>query len=193
MGVILVAVGKDDREPRPPDSEYYAHRTAWVRQGDLFSDVPVLAFPFPPQAIDHSEGKRKFLAGPFDSGFAMPITPTCTMAAQGVEAGKYAHPLRALAPVISIEEMVERGFIKADSVPLLRSDDRLANYFYVPEISEHQLPESVALLYAPMVIHHEFLEGRRIAQLSVAAAAHLKRQLALHVSGELFNHDDFVD
>jgi hypothetical protein len=55
------------------------------------------------------------------------------------------------------------------------------------------MPESLALLYAPTSLHHEYLEGRRIAQLSVAAAVHLKRQLATHFSGATFRHEAFAD
>lgn len=181
----------DEREPRPADEHYYAERTTWLRQGDLFTEVP-LGFPFPPDAVEHSEGKRKFLSGPFESGFAMLLTPSCSMAAQGVP-GTYAHPWRSIAPVRPLEELVENGAIKTGALDALRAYDHLANYFYLPPISQAEMPESLVLLYRPMAIHHDYLEHRRIAQLSEEASIHLKRQLTYHFGGELFSHGDFSD
>lgn len=179
------------REPRPADSAYYAERTEWVRQGDLFRDVP-LGYPFPPDAVELAEGSRRFLSGPFDSGFGMLLSPTCAMAAQGQEGG-YAHAVRVLAPVLPLELLVELEAIKPGAVEDLRAYDHLVNYFYVPRIDSVGLPESLALLYAAITVHHEYLIDRRIAQLSVPAAMHLKRQLAMHVSGTRFDHDEFSD
>lgn len=181
------------REPRPPNDRYYAQRTAFVRQGDLFRDVP-LGYPFPPDAVDHTAGRRKFLSGPFEPGVGLLLTPTCSMHPQGEDfAGHYAHPHRALAPVRPVEELVQKGAIKEDALALLRRYDGLYNYVYVPALQEADLPESVALIHAPIVVHHDYLEGRRIAQLSPEASIHLKRQLAAHAGGELFSHEDFED
>jgi hypothetical protein len=55
------------------------------------------------------------------------------------------------------------------------------------------MPESLALLYTPITLHHDYLEDRRIAQLSIEAAIHLKRQLTYHFGGELYSHADFSD
>lgn len=181
----------DDREPRPPDENYYEERTTWLRQGDLFKEVP-LGFPFPPDAVEHSEGNRRFLSGPFESGFGMLLTPSCSMAAQG-KPGAYAHPARILAPVIAFDRLVDAGAIKAGALDQLREYDHLANYFYLPPIADAGMPESLALLYMPITLHHDYLEERRIAQLSIEAAVHLKRHLTYHFGGELFSHDDFSD
>ncbi len=178
-------------EPRPDDASYYEHRTDHFRQGDIFRDVP-LAYPLPPDAATYAEGNRRFIAGPFDEGFAMLLTPTCTMAAQG-EPGKYAHPVRALAPIRPIDEMVGGGYIKPGAVEGLERFDQLINYLYLPPIEDHGMPASVALLYMPVTLHHDLIADSRIAQLSKGAAIHLKRQLAAHVSGELFGHADFSD
>ena len=180
-----------DREERPSDEAYYEERTDYVRQGDLFADVP-LGYPFPPDAADHTEGRRKFLSGPFETGFGLLVTPTCSMAAQGVP-GRYAHPVRTLAPVLPLERLVDEQAIKATAVDDLRRYDHLANYCYVPELADVGLPESLALLYATTTIHHDYLEDRRVAQLSVVAATHLKLKLTAHFSGELFSHEDFFD
>jgi hypothetical protein len=64
---------------------------------------------------------------------------------------------------------------------------------YLPAIEGAQMPESLALLYAPTTLHHDYLEERRIAQLAVKAAIHLKRQLAAHFGGSVFKHEAFRD
>ena len=179
-----------DWEPRPHDDSYFAERTDYVRQGDLFRDVP-LGYPWPPDAIDHSEGRRKFLAGPFEPGFGMLVTPTCSFVAQG-ESGGYAHPARSLAPILPLERLVSEGAVKEGSIQDLRTYDHLINYLYVPAIPEDGLPESLALLYAATTIHHDYLENRRLAQLSEEAEIHLKYKLSAMYTGVVFSHDDFA-
>ena len=120
-----------DWERRPKDGDYYTSRTTYLRQGDLFASVP-LGYPFPPEAIDHEEGRRKFLAGPFESGFGMLLSPTCSFIAQGAEG--YAHPVRMVAPVLSVEHLIEAGAVKDASLSDLRKYDHLINYFYLPPI-----------------------------------------------------------
>ncbi|HYQ77801.1 MAG TPA: hypothetical protein VEP91_01675 [Solirubrobacterales bacterium] len=180
-----------DWENRPPDQAYYVDRGKQLRQGDLFRDIP-LGYPMPPDAVDHEEGKRKFLSGPFEPGFGMLISPTCSMHAQGTDGG-YAHPVRMLAPVLSIEHLLERGAIKEAALKDLQKYDHLANYLYLPPIEDHDFPASLALLYGAITIHHDYLEERRIAQLSAEAAVHLKFKLTAFFGGSLFSHEDFDD
>lgn len=180
-----------DWEPRPADGGYYAERTSYVRQGDLFRDVP-LGYPWPLDAIDHVAGSRKFLAGPFETGFGMLLSPTCSFTAQGAP-GEYAHPVRVLAPTLPLEDLVAQDAVRSGSVDDLRVYDHLVNYFYVPPIAEVDLPESLVLLYAAMTIHHDYLEDRRVAQLSESAAIHLKYKLTAFFAGERFSHEDFSD
>jgi hypothetical protein len=180
----------NDWELRPPDAAYYAERTEYVRLGDVFRDVP-LGYPLPAEALDHSAGRRKFLSGPFEPGFGMLVTPTCSFFGQG-ESG-YAHPVRSLAPVLALDELVEKGAVKEGSLDDLRTHDHLVNYFYLPAIEAAGMPESLALLYAGITLHHDYLEERRIAQLSVPAAIHLKYKLAALTGGTLFSHEDFTD
>ena len=180
-----------DWEPRPPDGEYYADRTDYARQGDLFRDVP-LGYPWPPDAIDHDAGKRKYLSGPFEPGFGLLLSPTCSMAAQG-EPGKYAHAVRLLAPVLPLQFLLEAGVVKQASVADLRVYDHLVNYFYLPAIASEEFPESLALLYGCITVHHDYLIQRRIAQLAPSAAIHLKYKLTALFAGERFSHGDFAD
>lgn len=179
-----------DWERRPKDGDYYTSRTTYLRQGDLFANVP-LGYPFPPEAIDHEEGRRKFLAGPFESGFGMLLSPTCSFLAQGAEG--YAHPVRMVAPVLSVEHLIEAGAVKDASLSDLRKYDHLINYFYLPPIEDVGLPESLALLYASITLHHDYLEENRITQLSEVAAVHLKYKLAALFGGTRFGHADFAD
>jgi len=183
-------VALTDWERRPPDEDYYADRTDYVRQGDLFRDVP-LGFPWPPDAVSHQEGSRKFLSGPFESGFGMLLSPTCSFIAQ--RATGYAHPVRILAPVLPLSHLVEAGAVKDSSLEDLRVYDHLVNYFYVPPIGDAELPASMALLYSAITLHHDYLEDRRIAQLSKPAAVHLKYKLTALFGGERFSHADFSD
>ena len=60
LEVRLVLVLPADEVPGGP----------YVRQGDLFQDVP-LGYPWPPDAVNHSAGARKYLSGPFEGGFGM--------------------------------------------------------------------------------------------------------------------------
>lgn len=124
------------------------------------------------------------------------------MAAQG-EPGSYAHPIRTLAPVLPLERLVAEGAVKDGSLDDLRRYDHLVNYLYLPAIEDASMPESLALLYAAITVHHDYLEGeddaggesksRRIAQLSEVAAVHLKYKLTALFAGELFSHADFSD
>ena len=189
-------------EKRPPDSDYYADRTEYLRQGDIFREVP-LGYPFPADTFSHSEGRRKFLSGPFESGFGLLITPTCSMAAQGVP-GAYAHPVRTLVPILPAAHLIAHGAIKEASLADARIYDHLINYLYLPAIGGAGLPESFALLYAAITVHHDYLEAdeqdsegkgrsRRVAQLSEPAAIHLKYKLTAFYAGELFAHENFAD
>ena len=179
-----------DWEERPPDDQYYTPRTDYVRQGDVFRDIP-LGYPWPADAIEYSAGSRTFLSGPFDSGFGMLLTPTCSMTAQG--APGYAHPVRSLAPVLPLDHLVEEGAVKQGAIDDLRTHDHLINYFYLPPLPKDEMPESLALLYHSVTVHHDFLEGRRVAQLTEDAAIHLKYKLCAMTTGSLFAHANFAD
>lgn len=68
---------------RPADDAYYVEPWTRLMQGDLFREVP-FAFPWPTDTVLVGEGDRVYVSGPFDTTPAMLLTPTCTMAAQGV-------------------------------------------------------------------------------------------------------------
>jgi hypothetical protein len=188
------------RPERPSDAEYYERdRVELFSQGDLFRDVP-LAYPLPADelVIDEAEagGSRRFLSGPLEFGPAILITPSCSLAAQGAAAG-YGHPVRTLVPLISLTDLASRGVIKDAALPDLRRFDHLINYMYLPSLDvdelEFSMPESVALLYMPVTLHHAFLEGQRVSQLAYRGAQQLQRKLVWFYSGWLENDLDAFD
>jgi hypothetical protein len=187
------------RPERPADAEYYERdRVELFSQGDLFRDVP-LAYPLPADelVIDEAEGggSRRFLSGPLEFGPAMLITPSCSLGAQGT-AG-YGHPVRTLVPVLPLAELIERGVVKETALDDLRRFDHLINYVYLPPLEvdelEFAMPESVALLYMPVTLHHAFLEGQRVSQLAYRGAQQLQRKLVWFYSGWLEDDLDVFD
>ena len=186
------------RPERPPDADYYERdRVELFSQGDLFRDVP-LAYPLPADEFvvdEEGASSRRFLSGPLEFGPAMLITPSCSLGAQGT-AG-YGHPVRTLAPVLPLAEIVERRVIKEAALDDLRRFDHLINYMYLPPLEVNELgfamPESVALLYMPVTLHHAFLEGQRVSQLAYRGAQQLQRKLVWFYSGWLEDDLDVFD
>jgi hypothetical protein len=187
------------RPERPPDADYYERdRVELFSQGDLFRDVP-LAYPLPANEllVDEAEGggSRRFLSGPLEFGPGMLITPSCSLGAQG--AAGYGHPVRTLVPVIPLAELVGRGVVKETALADLRRFDHLINYMYLPALDvdelEFSMPESVALLYMPVTLHHAFLEGQRVSQLAYRGAQQLQRKVVWFYSGWLEDDLDTFD
>ncbi len=186
------------RPERPPDADYYERdRVELFSQGDLFRDVP-LAYPLPADELVLDEatgGSRRFLSGPLEFGPAMLITPSCSLGAQGT-AG-YGHPVRTLVPVLPLAELVDRGVVKESALDDVRRLDHLINYMYLPPLDvdelEFSMPESVALLYMPVTLHHAFLEGQRVSQLARRGAQQLQRKLVWFFSGWLEDDLDVFD
>lgn len=187
------------RPERPPDADYYERdRVELFSQGDIFRDVP-LAYPSPAEelVVDEAEGAggRRFLSGPLAFGPAMLITPSCSLAAQRTTG--YGHPVRTLVPVLPLAVLVERGVVKGTALDDLRRFDHLINYMYLPPLEvgelEFSMPESVALLYMPVTLHHAFLEGQRVSQLRYRGAQQLQRKLVWFYSGWLEDDLDSFD
>jgi hypothetical protein len=187
------------RPERPSDADYYeSHRVELFSQGDLFRDVP-LAYPLPAAELvvdeEQQGGSRRFLSGPLEFGPAMLITPSCSMGAQGTTG--YGHPVRTLVPVLALDKLVEQGVVKETALDDLRRFDHLINYMYLPPLEadnlEFSMPESVALLYMPVTLHHAFLEGQRVSQLAYRGAQQLQRKLVWFYSGWLEDELDVFD
>jgi hypothetical protein len=186
------------RPKRPSDADYYERdRVELLSQGDLFRDVP-LAYPLPADELlvdEASRGSRRFLSGPLAFGPAMLITPSCSLGAQGVEG--YGHPVRTLVPLIPVVQLVDDGIVKETALADLRRFDHLINYMYLPPLEidelEFSMPESIALLYMPVTLHHAFLEGQRVSQLAYRGAQQLQRKLVWFYSGWLEDDLDSFD
>jgi hypothetical protein len=186
------------RPERPSDADYYEReRVELFSQGDLFRDVP-LAYPLPADELvidEESGGSRRFLSGPLEFGPAMLITPSCSLAAQ--RAAGYSHPVRTLVPVLPLEQLIEHGVIKESSLSDLRRFDHLINYMYVPALEveelEFSMPDSLALLYMPVTLHHAFLEGNRVSQLAYRGAQQVQRKLVWFYSGWLEENLDVFE
>ena len=182
------------RPERPNDGDYYEReRVELFSQGDLFRDVP-LAYPSPADELlvdedEHASGAggRSFLSGPLAFGTAMLITPSCSMGAQG--ASGYAHMVRTLVPAMPLADLVERGVVKESTLEDVRRYDHLINYMYLPPLEiddmDFAMPESLALLYMPVTLHHAMLEGNRVSQLAYRGAQQLQRKLVWFYSGWL--------
>ena len=98
------------------------------------------------------------------------------MRAQGAP-GVYAHPVRTLVPLMPVERLVGEGLIDDTKVGLVRKYDGLINYMYLPSQPESDLPESLALLYMPVTMHHDIIDGQRVTQLAVEGTRQLHRKL----------------
>jgi hypothetical protein len=185
------------RPERPSDADYYERdRVELVSKGDLFRDVP-LAYPLPADEllVEEASGGRRFLTGPLAFGPAMLITPSCSVGAQG--AAGYGHPVRTLVPVIPLAQLIDQGVVKETALVDLRRFDHLINYMYLPPLDINELdfsmPESAALLYMPVTLHHAFLEGQRVSQLAYRGAQQLQRKLVWFYSGWLEDNLDAFD
>jgi hypothetical protein len=177
---------------RPADDNYYVSPwSANFLQGDIFKDVP-LGFPFPPDAVFVEEGERRFLSGPFDAGHAMLISPSCAMVAQGPEAppGEYAHPARTLVPLRPVDELIEGGAVPEGNIGHLRAD-RLVNYLYLPADRTIGVPESAALLYLPVTVHHDVISQDRVAQMTGDAFWHFRAKLMAFWGGFVIHPSEF--
>jgi hypothetical protein len=162
---------------RPVDNASYETRIPLLSQGDIFTDVP-LAYPVPTQIVEEetSGGVRHFLAGPLEIGRALLITPTCSMRAQG-DPGKYAHPVRTLVPTLATDVLLERGLLNEGKLGLIRKYDGLIKYMYLPPHEPSGQRESMALLYMPVTLRYDMIDGQRAIQLAVEGPRQLQRKL----------------
>ena len=146
----------------PPNLLRVGKTTRWVLGAPTACRRATSPLPADELVVDdESGGSRPFLSGPLEFGLAMLITPSCSLGAQGT-AG-YGHPVRTLVPVLPLAELVERGVVKETALDDLRRFDHLINYMYLPPLDVDELdfsmPESAALLYMPVTLHHVFLEA----------------------------------
>jgi hypothetical protein len=105
-------------------------------------------------------------------------------------ARSYAHPARTLVPIRPVDELVAASAIPEHNLGNLRAD-RLVNYLYLPAVSD--MPESTALLYMPVTVHHDVIARDRFAQLTGAAFWHLRVKPMAFVGGFLLDPRELGD
>lgn len=181
-------------QPRPKGS-YYETRIDLYSQGDIFREVP-LAYPSPAGEIAiedpdiPEETARAFLSGPLDYGHAMLITPTCSMRSQ-TPGRDYAHPVRTLVPLRTVTELIDMTILDQSKRNLAEKRDSLINYMWIPGDEHLGIPESLALLYMPVTLHHAMIADQRVTQLARDAACQLQKKLAWHATSVLLDRADF--
>jgi hypothetical protein len=87
--------------------------------------------------------------------------------------------------------VIENRFLTEDQAADLRRRDRFINYMYLPPTANGELVESVALLYYPVTVHHDFLEGNRITQLAYEGARQLQHKLGAFYAGFDVDREEF--
>jgi hypothetical protein len=90
-----------------------------------------------------------------------------------------------------VTELLEMGVLDASKHRLAETRDSLINYMYIPATPELDLPESLALLYMPVTVHHDMIADTRITQLTYEAAAQLQKKLTWFASSLLVERADF--
>jgi hypothetical protein len=175
---------------RPRDDEYWIR--PWSRVlfgGDLCLAIPFVDQPF--ETLVESDDDGKHFVGQIAFGYGLLISPTCDMLHQGTLGP--AHPYRLFVPVLPLELVAEGANLSNDNVGLIRGQDKLHPYMYLPPLPP-LFAESVACLYRPSLVDDESLRAapRRIAQLGPEARRHLKIKL-IRYFGRINPDRDGVD
>ena len=169
------------KRKRPADAEYYLpYRTEHVAQGDIFEDVPFLmALPEPPPPDQPvGTGVRRVLEMPFFvQGWGMLVSHSSSFMAQPVGTRGYAHAARLVAPIVPFALLDEDDILNDDYRRLLRKEDKLLHYMYLPPWPDMFEDEHAVVLYRPALVHMDILEGRRRCQLQEPAVRQLQAKL----------------
>lgn len=183
------------KRKRPPDESYYLdRRTEHFAQGDIFDDIPFLmALPQPePLEVPGGAGARRVLETPFFmQASGMLVSHTSAFVAQPVGTRGYAHPFRSLVPALPVAMLEDAGLMSEDTFRLLRKEDKLIHYMYLPPHPGLFEEERVAVLYRPSLVHEGILEGRRRVQLTEAAMKQLQAKLVEISTGRWIDPDQF--
>jgi hypothetical protein len=183
------------KRKRPPDDQYYLDdRTEHVSQGDLFHDIPFhISLPDPePPDEPVGIGFRRVLETPlFMHSVGMLVSHSSSFMAQPVGTRGYAHVFRSLVPVLPLGMLEESDLMNEDQFRLLRKEDKLIHYMYLPPCPGMFSEERVALLYRPSLIHHDILVGRRGSQLTEAAMKQLQAKLVEVSTGRWIDPEQF--
>ncbi len=183
------------KRKRPDDEEYYVNlRTEHVAQGDIFTDVPfLLAMPEPPPPDEpKGVGSRRVLETPlFVQTFGVLLSHTSGFMAQPDGTRGYSHHFRVLAPILPLAMLDEQGLLNEDVLRLLRREDKLLHYMYLPPCVGVWEDERVAALFRPALVHHDVLEGRRVMQMRERAVQQLNAKFVLAFTGQWSDPEQF--
>jgi hypothetical protein len=183
------------KRKRPGDEDYYLdHRTEHVAQGDIFEDIPfILALPEPPPADEPiGVGTRRVLETPFFMhAFGMLVSHSSGFMAQPPGTRGYSHNVRSLVPLLPVTMLEESGLIDDKTFHLLRKEDKLIHYMYLPPCAGVFEEERVAVLYRTSSVHQVILDGRRRCQLTEAATKHLQAKLVEASTGRWIDPEQF--
>lgn len=175
---------------RPADDEYYDDdRTEHVAQGDIFRAVPFhFPIPEPGQETEQKGRRRPVEEPPYFEGHGMLIHYTSGFMAQPPATQGYAHRYRLIAPIFPFTMLLELGMAE-EALEEMRRSDKIASYMYLPPYPD-EFEESAVLPYRPVLLHHSFLEGKRVTQLRGPAAVQLQLKLATTFLGGKWDPED---
>ena len=197
-------------------NDYYKDRPVpHTAQGDFYSGVPLAMYQA--GSAVKSRGARKrplsFLKPePTSDGVHAPTqdlvvvcTYTCNYVAQPPGTEGYSHPLRQIAPVVPVVELINNRGLQRTEARKLMDSGFLSGLLYVPAPPGHTADKPIApdeefgdayavLLYAMGLVHQNVLdEVPRVARLSKPAQKLLIAGLIATVSASLYDPDDLED
>jgi hypothetical protein len=159
-------------------ADYYEgkHRPgANAAQGDLFAEVPF----FVASGFQRSRRRREDYNIPAFRAIGVVCSHT---------RGHAVHPYRQVAPLLTIETLVNDHGLDEKMGGLLTERRRALGYMYVP-YPDTFAPAAVCL-FRMTLVHQNLLDGlRRVEHLSQRANRILVSQLVELVSGSLFDPD----
>lgn len=173
---------------RPDDGEYYEERFAYLSQGDIIIDAPLLV-PSVPLLVDELDGNDFVATVPLLRTPAMIVSPTCDFRRPSAEY-LAAHPVEnpyelrqqvVVARVLPLSEWerAQKPEGRADRVAQMRGFDNQRQYMYLPPIGS--LGDSMVDFGTRWTLPIELvLKLQRLTQLSETAARQLLYKLVMY-------------
>jgi hypothetical protein len=202
-----------------PSDSYYADRPVLhTAQGDLHSEVPIAVAYGEVEGRKRSRGARKRPLGflrpdPQDAGahartveLAIVCSYTCGFVAQPPGQEGYSHPLRLVAPVVRLSELVNSRGMQRTEARKLKDSGFLAGLLYLPRPpgftpnakhpadDEFTADDYAVCMYAMASVHQSVLDNApRVARMSLEAQKLLVAGLIGEVAPNYYNPDSLED
>jgi hypothetical protein len=200
-----------------PKGPYYEDRPVLhVAQGDFYAQVPT------PIAIGKSRSKARgarkrplafIRPEPTGEGVVAPVQPlvvlctyTCGFVAQPPGQQGYSHPMRQVAPVVPLIDLVSKGGLQRTEARRLKDSGFLAGLLYVPRPPQHPVEPTLrsdeefsdddyaVCLYGMATVDQSVLEEcARVARMTLPAQKLLTAALISLVSPSLYKPGDLED